>query len=293
VTTGKEPAQPASWVRPYAEPPLTDLDPGTKAWICRGANFVIVLSEVEAGAILSRADNPDEYMVLTTGPAVAIEAQGERIEAAPDSLTIVPPGASTVTALAAGQVVRMFSSAAADLAARAGNADAYARPNPTVAPIVPWPEPAGGYRLRNYRLADYVHEGSNMRVFRSRSLMVNITTVRDEPRDTSKLTPHSHADFEQGSLTVSGSYVHHLRYPWTPDMADWREDQHIELQSPSMVVITPTTIHTSRNIGDEPGWLIDVFAPPRMDFSKREGVVANAAEYPMPEEATAAQKESV
>ncbi len=280
----KAPARPASWTRPYAEPPLTDLDPGAKSWIARGANFVSVLSEVEEGAVLSRADNTDEYMVITTGPAMAIEAGGERIEAASESLTIVPPGASTVTALAAGQVVRVFTSEAADLAALAGNAGAYAQPTPDVAPIVPWPEPVGGYRLRNYLLADFVREGSNMRVFRSRSLMVNITTVREVPRDTSKLTPHSHEDFEQGSLTVSGTYIHHLRYPWTPDMADWREDQHVELQSPSMLVITPTTIHTSRNVGEEPGWLIDVFAPPRMDFSNREGLVANAIEYPRPEE---------
>jgi len=288
----KEPARPASWVRPYAEAPHTDIDPGTRTWIGRGANFVIVLSEVEAGAVLSRDDNPDEYMVLTTGPAVAIEAGGERIEAAPETVTIVPPGPSTVTALAAGQVVRVFTSEARDLAALAGNAAAYTGPTPDVAPIVPWPEPVGGYRLRNYRLADHTREGSNMRVFRSRSLMLNVTTVRHEPRGTDKLTPHSHADFEQGSLTVSGTYVHHLRYPWTPDMADWREDQHIELQSPSMLVITPNTIHTSRNIGSEPGWLIDVFAPPRMDFSLREGVVANAGEYPLPQEAAKLEGES-
>jgi len=278
-----QPARPASWVRPYAEPPLTDIDPGTKSWICRGANFVIVLSDVEEGAILSR-DNADEYMLLTAGPAVAIEAGGERLEAAPQTVTIVPPGPSKAVALGAGPVVRVFTKEAADLAARAGNADAYADPTPDVAPLTLWPMPEGGYKLRNYLLADYIREGSNMRIFRSRGLMLNVTTVREQPRDTSKLTPHSHADFEQGSLTLSGNYIHHLRYPWSPDMADWREDQHIDLQSPSMLVITPTTIHTSRNCGEEPGWLIDVFAPPRVDFSLREGLVANAAEYPLPAE---------
>ena len=54
-----------------------------------------------------------------------------------------------------------------------------------------------------------------------------------------------------------------------------------------MLAIPPNVIHTSRNIGSDPGRLIDVFAPPRMDFSMREGVVANADEYPMPEPADA------
>lgn len=280
-------ARAASWTRPYAEAPLTDIDPGAKTWIARGANFVIVVSEAEAGAVLARADNPDEYMVLTTGPAVRIEAGGETVEAARETLTIVPPGASSVTAPEAGQVVRIFTSRAADLAARAGNAAACAEPTPDVAPLVPWPEPVGGYRLRNYVLADHVREGTNMRVFRSTNLMVNVMTPRNVPRDTSALSPHSHTDFEQGSLAVGGTYIHHLRYPWTKDMGQWREDQAVELGSPSVLVIPPNVIHTSRNVGPEPGRLIDVFAPPRMDFSKREGLVANADEYPMPGEAMA------
>jgi hypothetical protein len=45
--------------------------------------------------------------------------------------------------------------------------------------------------------------------------------------------------------------------------------------------IPPNVVHTSRNIGG-PGWLIDVFAPPRVDFSTKPGLVCNADEYPMP-----------
>jgi hypothetical protein len=46
-------------------------------------------------------------------------------------------------------------------------------------------------------------------------------------------------------------------------------------------VSPPNVVHTSRNIGG-PGWLIDVFAPPRVDFSTKPGLVCNADEYPMP-----------
>lgn len=275
--------RPASGCWHHRETPLTDVDPGTKTWIARGANFVTVVSEGAAGAVLSRADNPDEYMIITHQVGAQVTAGDETITVEPDSLAIVPPGASSVTLAGDGAIVRIFSHRAEDLAARAGNARDYTPRPDDVAPLVPWPDPVGGFKLRTYRLADYVREGTNMRVFRSTNLMVNVMTPRNVPRDTSALTPHSHTDFEQGSLAIGGSYIHHLRYPWTKDMAAWREDEAVEMDSPSVLVIPPNVIHTSRNIGTDPGRLIDVFAPPRVDFSKREGLVANADEYPMPE----------
>ena len=41
-------------------------------------------------------------------------------------------------------------------------------------------------------------------------------------------------------------------------------------------------IHTSQGIAGEGMRLIDVFAPPRVDFSRQDGWVLNADEYPMP-----------
>lgn len=275
------PARDATAGLHYEEPAITDLDAGAESWITRGANFVTVLSKVTAGVALKRSDNPDEYMVLLPDCGATIEAGDDAIEAEADSLTIVPPGRSRVVPKGDGIVVRVFSSLAGDLAERAGNRAAYETHPADVAPLEAWPEPPAGYRLRNYRLAEHVTEGSNMRVFRSRNLMVNVMTPRMVARDTSKLTPHSHADYEQASIAIGGTYVHHLRYPWTPDMACWREDQHLEMGSPSVLIIPPTVVHTSRNIGDQPGRLIDVFAPPRMDFSRRAGLVVNADEYPM------------
>jgi len=66
---------------------------GISTWLTRGANFVVAVSQGSAGSVLSRDENPDEYMVYLVDAAAVIEAGGQRIEAKADSLTIVPPGA--------------------------------------------------------------------------------------------------------------------------------------------------------------------------------------------------------
>lgn len=273
--------RPVSAGRAYeGRPQLTEA--GSRTFITRGANFVVAVSAVEPGAVLARADNPDEYMVLLGDVAATIRAGGESIEAAPESLTIVPPGRSEVVAKGAGHLVRVLSNRAADLLAKAENAAAYADGAAEVAPLVPWPDPPGGFRLRNYRPLDYDRPDTNMRLFRCTNLMINVLTKRTAPRDVKKLSPHAHDDFEQGSLLLEGDYIHHLRYPWLPDMSQWRPDEHLEIGSPSVIVIPPRVVHTSRNVGDRRSWLIDIFAPPRVDFSRKPGLVLNADEYPMP-----------
>ena len=258
--------------------------PGNRTWISRGANFVVALSKLEEGAELVRNDNPDEYVVLNDDVAVELSSADETLSAAAGSLSIVPPGKSRVVARGAGTAVCIFSSNAKDVLAAASNAEDYSRGAPLVAPLVSWPEPPGGYRLRTYVLADHLVEGSIMRIFRTRSLMVNVLMPWTTPRDIHRLSPHSHDDFEQGSLALASEWTHHLRFPWTPDMATWREDQHIEIGHPSLTIIPPTVIHTSRN--REPnGRLVDIFSPPRIDFSRTPGLVINAADYPMPVDA--------
>jgi len=275
--------RPASAGRAYDAPPQLS-EAGSRTWITRGANLVVAVSAVEPGAVLGRADNPDEYMVLLGDVGATIRAGAQTIEAEPESLTIVPPGPSEVVAKGAGHLVRVLSHRAADLAAKAGNAAVYADGAPEVAPLTPWPDPPGGFRLRNYKPFDYDKPDTNMRLFRSTNLMINVLTKRTAPRDVSKLSPHAHDDFEQASLLLEGDYIHHLRYPWVADMTQWRPDEHLEIGSPSVTVIPPRIVHTSRNVGDKRSWLIDIFAPPRADFSRRPGLVLNADDYPMPAE---------
>lgn len=278
------PSQLATYARHHDQAPRAVPGDSCPAWITRGANFVVVVSRVQAGDTLQR-DNLDEYVLLvpdTAGLSLQVQAGSESLQAGPDSLTIVPPGPSTLRAEGAGLVVRIFSSDVTDLTALADNQATYATPNPDAAPLVAWPDPVGGFKLRHYPLAEHITEGSQMRIFRTCKLMVNPLLKRPVARDVRKLSPHSHADFEQGSLALSGTYVHHLRYPWGPDMTLWQEDQAEQMGSPSLLVVPPKVVHTSRNT-DAPGVLVDIFAPPRWDFSKK-GVVCNGDEYPMPQE---------
>lgn len=108
--------------------------------------------------------------------------------------------------------------------------------------------------------------------------MVNWFPVHDGPRDTEGLSPHSHEDFEQLSVTLVGNYAHHLRVPWTARMSEWRDDEHVQVGSPSMTLIPPTVVHTTRAVDAGPHTLVDVFAPPRGDFLAK-GWVLNAGDY--------------
>ncbi|MEW6645063.1 MAG: hypothetical protein AB1586_31470 [Pseudomonadota bacterium] len=276
----------ATHARHYAEPPQqTDAD-GTRHWITRAANFVTVISQANAGAVLPR-NNPDEYMVLLRpGTEAVFEAGAERVAAQGNSLLIVPPGDSRIVVQKAGLVVRVFSRRAEDLTAAAVNARTYADGAPEVADLKPWPDPAGGFRLRHYDLSKTESPDPSplkMRVFRSTNLMLNIFEPWRKRRDETKLSPHAHEDFEQMSLSLEGAFVHHLRYPWSPDKTRWREDEHARYdQSPSVLVIPASVVHTTQDIGEGTTWLVDIFGPPRMDFSARPGFVLNAADYPMP-----------
>lgn len=271
----------------YSDPPALQETDGTRHWITRGANFVVVATQAVAGSVLRRsaADQTDEYMLLLpedTAAKVQAGTQSER--SLGDSLFIVPPGESAVTVTAPGWVYRIFSRQAADLLQLAANQAVYANGAiADVAALETWPMPVDGYKLRHYALANYVRSDNTMRLFRSRHLMVNIFLPGKAARDPQKMTPHSHADFEQGSLALRGGWIHHMRYPWVPDMTTWRDDEHTGINSPSLIVIPPQVIHTSQSLG-EPGMrLVDIFAPPRDDFSLKPGLVNNADEYPLPD----------
>ncbi len=264
-------------------PPQSHEADGAPTWIVRAANFVVAVTLASRGTRLVRNSQPDEY-VLVTPPDLAarVSAGGREIRAVPDSLTIVPPGASEIVAEGDGYVYRIFSNRAEDIAMRSSNAAVYAGDLTAVAKLDPWPDPVGGFKLRTYPLAEERAGQAIGRIYRCTNLMLNVLEPFAKPRDIAALTPHSHENFEQGSLTLAGAYEHCLRTPWGADRNRWQPDQIMGCGSPSLLVIPAGTIHTTvwHDVG---GRMIDIFAAPRSDFSARQGWVRNAAEYPVPD----------
>ena len=273
----------ADYVRFFEMPPV-EADEQSKTWWARGQNFFLSYSEVVDEAVFNRPNQPDEYVLMLpekrtrariTAPDGTTNVSGFR-------LVIVPPGKSSIEIAGGGQVVRLFSTRSEDLAALPVNAASYAKPHPNVTLFEPWPEPPAGYKVRAYSLDVPKQPGRFGRIFRCTTFMVNYLDLQIGPRDTTKLSPHTHPDFEQCSLAVSGSFFHHLRWPWGTDMAHWRPDDHELCPSPSIAVIPPPSIHTTRAMDPGENQLVDIFCPPRMDFSEKPGWVLNADEYPMP-----------
>lgn len=256
---------------------------GCKTWYGRGQNFVLSYTEAEPGTVLSRTGQPDEYMAFFPEPATRVDIEtdnGSAVDVA-HRLAIIPPGDSRIVVKAGGRVLRLFSNKAADLAAQSANAASYAQPHPNVALLEPWPAPPDGFKLRLYPIEVAESPGRFGVIYRSTNLMVNFVPVRMEPRDPNKMSPHAHDDFEQCSLTLQGDYIHFLRWPWVPDKSIWRNDAEIRVSAPSMTVIPPPSIHTSQSL-EPPCQLIDIFSPPRIDFSQKPGWVLNADDYPVP-----------
>jgi hypothetical protein len=265
--------------------PTITTQAGGRQWWVRSQALVIAYLDLMAADLVVIDDQPDEYMVIVSegGGSVSFRAGDMTAEAAPGSLVVVPPGVSSFQTATGAAVVGVFSSQSETLSGRCANAEFYSDPDPNVAPWKPWPGASDGAALRVYDVVGVKPErGRFGRIYRCSTVMVNWLHPDPGPRDPARLSPHHHDDFEQVSLQLAGDYVHHIRTPWTTDLANWRDDDHHHTTSPSVTVIPPPSVHTSQGVGETEHQLIDIFAPPRFDFSSKEGWILNADDYPMP-----------
>jgi len=276
----------ADYARFYArEPDRQHL--GARIWTARGQNFVLSYGEVERRGVLE-FDELEEHMLLLPDPegAARIVTPDDVVEARGGSVVVLPPGESTVELDGRLRFVSLVRSTS-PLAAFAENAASYESAHPNIPSFESWPAPPGGFRVRVYDATLPPSPGSAFRIYRCTTFMVNVMDAKQGPRDRAKLSPHHHDDFEQCSLVLEGEYIHHLRWPWGTDANVWREDEHVRISAPSVAVIPPPSIHTSEAVSAGTNHLLDIFSPPRLDFSLMPGWVVNAEDYPMPEAVSA------
>ena len=266
----------------YKDPP-TDDDANGRSWFCRGR---ISSSRIRKPSPERRSRATIRSMSTWCWRLMSIRRWSPRLarreETAGYALVVMPPGRSRITLRKGGRIIRLYSTRSLDLAAKCANAASYQRPHPNIPPLKDWPAPPDGFKVRLYSLDVPKSPGRFGRIWRCTTLMVNVPEVNMGPRDLKKVSPHHHDDFEQGSLALTGDWQHHMRWPWTVNMHEWRDDVHVAVRSPSLTVIPPPAIHTSTWSSPGENQLIDIFAPPRMDFSKTPGWVLNEAEYPLP-----------
>jgi hypothetical protein len=252
--------------------------------VVRAQNVILAHTDARDGDVLDNGTLEGELAIIVTdaSPAFTVLTGTGATTVDTPGLVVVPPGTSRIGVHGDGPLVRLVEATEPAWRDKAANAAAYAEDHPRVAPLERWPAPAEA-RVRVYPLSEVPDDPKRFgRIFRTRSFMVNFLPPQEGPRDPRQLSPHHHADFEQLSLAVQGEYVHHIRTPWLPDSTTWREDEHVRIGSPSVTIIPPPTVHTSEASDPGVNQLIDIFSPPRVDFSEKPGWVLNADDYPMP-----------
>lgn len=262
---------------------------GIGQWTGRGQNFAVNWTRAGTEGAHTHIDSMFETMVLVLDAAVAIAGEGQRAEAAPRNICLLPPGAWTLQ-LAPGATCVVLSSLPAGHDAGALNEDAYADPDPRIVPVgAPYRPVRDADRIRMLPIDQVSASPDKPRLKMLQSATLSINWVEyDGPRNRQALSPHSHTSFEQGSLALAGDFEHHLRVEWGPDADAWQDDRHVKLGSPSLMVVPVQIIHTSEGVGPGRHLLIDVFSPPRADFIAN-GWVANSGDYAAPGTASGSQ----
>jgi hypothetical protein len=258
---------------------LVMLNEGAATRRCvRGQNFLVDWIDAREGEQAGFSSD-DETMLIVFDAGATISGGGKAFDVGRRSLTVLPPGTYNVTFTGAGRGCVLSTSRRDDTASPL-NAASYHQPDTRVAAIGPaWARTGDARKIQVFNIDEIKAPADNprLKMFQSATMSINWVDY-DGPRDRTALSPHSHADFEQASLAAAGNFVHHLRVGWGKNANEWRDDEHRQAGSPSVLVVPPDLIHTTEGVGPGHHLLIDIFAPPRRDFIARNWV-ANSGEY--------------
>lgn len=245
----------------------------------RGQNFLVDWIEARDAPGECALHSTDEILLLLPSAGAALAAGAQRLEAPGRAICILPPGHVRVALGAGGLAIALRTGCANSDVAASLNAGAYAPSNPRVAPVGPAWTRIAKPGIAVFEVDRMPRAAGRPRLKMLQSATMSINWVEYEGmRDRTQLSPHSHDDFEQGSLAIFGDYVHHLRTPWGPDATAWRDDVHMPAPEGSLTVIPPGLIHTTEGVGAGRHLLIDIFAPVRADFVAK-GWIANSDDY--------------
>src|SRR5688572_2924034 len=96
----------STYARFYEEAPR-EQDSTQRTWYVRGQNFVVAWTEARDGAVLERAAQPDEYVLLLpeAGVSALVAAGDDSTWVEGYSVTMVPPGRSRIALSGEGPVI--------------------------------------------------------------------------------------------------------------------------------------------------------------------------------------------
>ena len=257
---------------------------GQRRWLMQAHNFATEWIEAERSdaAAIEFGSECESLLIVHTGAVRITLARPDapKAEARAHTVSILPSGHYTLE-LSAGSEVALIASQRNDAAGRRIiNAEACDPRDPRVAPVGrPYRRlhSSGAVQVLDIDAIQASIDKPRLKMLQTESMSINIVEY-DGPRDRRQLSPHKHANFEQGSLAIAGTFVHHLRVPWSNDAGEWRDDEHLQAPSPSLLVVPVEMIHTTEGVGPEHHFLVDIFSPPRTDFIDK-GWVFNAADY--------------
>jgi hypothetical protein len=244
----------------------------------RGKTFLVEWCKVGALGFPITREREDEVIAVFphTGGSISNASGANRV--AERSIVIISPGPFSVSCDPGGSVI-LLSPIRNGMTERSTMNDADyddAGPEAMLAVAVT----SGTVRKMQIIQVDKIvppKDKPRLKIVRSESMSVSWIEYSGL-RDRTQLSPHDHLDFEQGSLAIQGTFVHHLRVPWGPDATQWREDIHVTAKPESLCVIPPRTIHTTEGEGNGHHILLDIFAPARADFAAH-GWISNQDLY--------------